>query len=223
MPRVVMKGGILPAVVTRPFTVPSAVPTAAPASAASGTGTPWASRSAVQRPLSASRDPTDRSMPPEMITKVSPMPRMALMDDCWVTFRRLSALRKCGEATPSSTTSAASTSSAWARLPQSALQRSSRVVELSASLAVCMAGTSRVPPPLGLPVELRREIPGDQLLVVGPHLGHRDLRAALRVAIVSVELAHPLHRLVIPGGHEVLVGAFPVAGIKRVVAKHAQG
>ena len=120
MPRVVMNGGMPPAVVTRPFTAPSATPRPMPASAATGPGAPCTSRSAVTSPHSASSDPTDRSMPAEMMTKVSPMPRMALMADCCPTFSRLSGVRKCGEATPSSTTTAASTSSAWARLPQAA-------------------------------------------------------------------------------------------------------
>src|SRR5688572_21668391 len=198
MPSVVMKGGILLAVVTSPLTAPKAVPRPTPASAASGGGTPCTKRSAVTRPHSASSEPTERSMPAEMITKVRPRPRMALMADCCMTLSRLSALRKCGEATPSRQTMATSTSSACARFPHSTVANV-------------------------LPVQFGGEVFGDEVLVVGPHLVHHDLGSAFGVEIVGIELLHPFHGLVILCRHQVLVSPLAMAGIERVVAQHAEG
>src|SRR5258706_13098235 len=49
-------------------------------------------------PDNASTDPTERSMPPEMITNVMPTATMALMAVCSSTFSRFETVRKCGVA-----------------------------------------------------------------------------------------------------------------------------
>ncbi len=46
-----------------------------PAAIAAGTGTPALTSSAAHTPASASTEPTDRSMPPVMITQVAATPR----------------------------------------------------------------------------------------------------------------------------------------------------
>jgi hypothetical protein len=76
---------------------------------------PATSRSATTRPQRARIEPTERSMPAEMMTKVSPMPRIALIADCCITLSRLSVVRKCGEAIPNITTRPTSTRAVWRR------------------------------------------------------------------------------------------------------------
>ena len=49
---------------------------------ASPTGTPALTAIAVPTPASASTEPTDRSMPPVMITMVMPMPRRPITEVC---------------------------------------------------------------------------------------------------------------------------------------------
>jgi hypothetical protein len=100
IPRVVINGGMRPRVVIRPLTSPHPSPTRSPPATATRPEWPATRRSATTRPLKARIEPTDRSIPPEMITKVRPMPRMALIADCCMTLRRLSVVRKWGEAIP---------------------------------------------------------------------------------------------------------------------------
>ena len=79
MPSVAMNGGSRSRVTAMPLAKPHAVPARMPASMPSQTGKPpaFTARAAVT-PASARTDPTDRSMPPVMMTQVAPMPRMAI-------------------------------------------------------------------------------------------------------------------------------------------------
>jgi hypothetical protein len=52
----------------------------------------------------ASTDPTDRSMPPEMITAVIPSARMAKTETCWRTLNRFRTVKKNGDRMESTTT-----------------------------------------------------------------------------------------------------------------------
>ena len=45
-------------------------------------------------------EPTDRSMPPEIISTVMPIERMPSVETCWSTLRMFRAERKTGEAMP---------------------------------------------------------------------------------------------------------------------------
>jgi hypothetical protein len=53
-------------------------------------------RTAKVHPDRAITDPTDRSMPPEMITKVIPIATIAVMDVCRPMLNRFGALRNTG-------------------------------------------------------------------------------------------------------------------------------
>ena len=75
MPSVAMNGGKPMRVTNTPFNAPQIAPTTIPPSMPSGTGTPALTSIAAATPESASTDPTDKSMPPVMITHVAPNPR----------------------------------------------------------------------------------------------------------------------------------------------------
>ena len=53
-------------------------------------------------------EPTDRSMPPEMMTKVMPTATTKLMEICWNTLRKLEEVKNTGEAMARSRHSASS-------------------------------------------------------------------------------------------------------------------
>ena len=73
------------------------------------TGTPkFFIRMPISRPESAMLEPTDRSMPPEMMTKVMPTATTKFSAICWNTFRKLLAVKNTGEAMARSRHSAAS-------------------------------------------------------------------------------------------------------------------
>ncbi len=72
---VAMNGGRRSSVTHRPLTSPQAAPVNSPSNIAIGTLMPARTDSAATTPASARIDPTDRSMPPVMITQVAPMPR----------------------------------------------------------------------------------------------------------------------------------------------------
>ena len=75
MPSVAIKGGRPILVIQMPLTHPHTPPTSTPASMAIGTGTPILTSKAATTPESASTEPTDKSMPPVMITHVAATPR----------------------------------------------------------------------------------------------------------------------------------------------------
>ena len=70
-----MKGGSRRRAMKNPLTRPHAAPVSSPNSIASGTGTAALTASAATTPDNARIEPTDRSMPPVMITQVAPIPR----------------------------------------------------------------------------------------------------------------------------------------------------
>src|SRR3990167_6831364 len=94
MPSVAMKGGSLSTVTHRPLIRPHRAPTSNPASMASGTGTPAFTARAATTPASARMAPTERSMPPVMITQVAPMPRKAMEVTCRATVMPLPTVKK---------------------------------------------------------------------------------------------------------------------------------
>ena len=98
IPRVAMKGGSRPTVISRPLIRPHASPIASAIAIPTGAGRPLSSASARPIPAKASTDPTDRSMPPEMITNVIPMATMAFRAVCSSTLSRFETVRKCGVA-----------------------------------------------------------------------------------------------------------------------------
>ncbi len=71
---------------------------------ASAIGTPAAISTAAMTAAMAAVGPTDRSMPPEMMTSVMPSATQALIDDCCRMLRRLRSVRKFGRERPQKTT-----------------------------------------------------------------------------------------------------------------------
>ena len=65
-----------------PFTHPAASPTRRADKIATGNATPAWSASAITRPPSARMDPTERSIPPLMMTKVIPAATIAMIALC---------------------------------------------------------------------------------------------------------------------------------------------
>ena len=84
MPRVAMKGGILPLVMTMPLIQPANVPIARPAMAAMRGSTPFSISQPMVTALRARIEPTDRSIPPEMMTTAWPAARMATIETCFI-------------------------------------------------------------------------------------------------------------------------------------------
>ena len=64
---------------------------------ANGIGSPVPKTLANTTPEKAIIEPTDKSIPAVIITKVKPTAIIALMDVCWATFKRLGTVRKCGD------------------------------------------------------------------------------------------------------------------------------
>ena len=62
----------------------------------SGSGTPLWSVLAITTPANASTEPTDKSIPPVMITKVMPTATIAMIVACSAIFRRFEMVRKWG-------------------------------------------------------------------------------------------------------------------------------
>src|SRR3954466_207617 len=93
--RVAMNGGSLPYAIRKPLTSPAAMPVTTASRTAMTTGTPCdvalQARTVADR---AATEPTDRSMPAETITKVTPKARMAVTAAWTPTLSRLSVVRK---------------------------------------------------------------------------------------------------------------------------------
>src|SRR3954471_17748100 len=71
---------------------------------ATAIGAPAAISTAAITAAMAAVGPTDRSMPPEMMTSVMPSATQALIEDCWRILRRLPVVRKFGLRTEKTTT-----------------------------------------------------------------------------------------------------------------------
>ena len=105
IPRVEIKGGSLPNVIKRPFTKPQPSPTANPLIMAIGMGSPVCKTLASTTPEKAKIDPTERSIPAVMITKVIPTAMIALIAVCWAIFSKIEIVKKYGVRIHSTTTS----------------------------------------------------------------------------------------------------------------------
>lgn len=102
---VAMNGGSLPYEMSAPFTKPQAMPVTIARTTARTTGTPAdvadQARTVADR---AATEPTDRSMPAETMTKVTPNARMAVTAAWTPTFSRFWVVRKSPESSDIATT-----------------------------------------------------------------------------------------------------------------------
>ena len=94
MPKVEIKGGSRPRVIRTPLSRPQRNPLPRPALTASGSGTPACNRLAITTPERARTEPTERSIPAVMMTKVIPAAMMAMTEDCSTMLRRFERVRK---------------------------------------------------------------------------------------------------------------------------------
>src|SRR5579872_2812412 len=120
MPSVAMNGGSLSRAMTKPLTMPAAAPVASPATIPSGIGS---CQLVMTTPaITADSDitvPIDRSMPPAMITNVTPRASTPLTAVASRIPTMLSNARKLGEAIENTTTmaiSAPNAKSVWTAL-----------------------------------------------------------------------------------------------------------
>ncbi len=77
-----------------PLSAPNAAPTAMPTRMAMGAGIASRISNAATTAARLMRDPTERSMPPETISRVMPQATIASTLDCRRTFLRLPTVRK---------------------------------------------------------------------------------------------------------------------------------
>ena len=91
-----MKGWRPPKATKAPLTAPQMAPSASPATTAKIGGTPATINVADRTAESAAVGPTERSMPPEMMTSVIPRATQALMLDCCRMFMRFRSARNPG-------------------------------------------------------------------------------------------------------------------------------
>ncbi|MNP39660.1 hypothetical protein D3C76_1332450 [compost metagenome] len=87
-----------------PLKTPHSAPTPKVAIIASGTGTPATISVAPSTADNAAVGPTERSIPPEIITSVMPRAIMPLIDDCCKIFSRLGTVKKPGDSSEKVTT-----------------------------------------------------------------------------------------------------------------------
>ena len=96
---VTINAGTLKVAMISPLRNPASVPRSSPTAIARTMGIPWLTiRPAVRVPHMATQVPTERSIPPRIMTSVIPRARYILFDTCRSTDRRLSVVRKTGEA-----------------------------------------------------------------------------------------------------------------------------
>lgn len=104
--RVAMNGGSLPYETRAPLTKPQAMPVAMARTSASQTGSPSEVADQARTVAeSAATEPTDRSMPAETMTKVTPNARIAVTAACTPTFSRFWVVRKSPESSDIATSS----------------------------------------------------------------------------------------------------------------------
>ena len=95
---VAMKGGILIlAVIKNPFINPHIPPANRVIRIAKGMFTPFLRANAPIMALKARTDPTDKSIPPVMITHVMPTDTIPIIDTCLSMFNIFDSVRKCGD------------------------------------------------------------------------------------------------------------------------------
>ena len=120
-----MKGATEKRVTNSPAIAPDKAPKArasrTPSAIPAAGGRPVLSVEVTTIPATATTDPTDRSIPEVRITNVIPAAMIAVMEAWSETFRRFSAVKKCGDrranATHSTARAAANPSSAIRRHP----------------------------------------------------------------------------------------------------------
>jgi len=100
MPRVAIKGGNLPEVMSNPFVKPHRIPIARQTKIASGKGEFFCRKEPKTTPENARIDPTDKSIPPVIITKVSPTAKMPLIVACTSIFDMLDNEKNTGLTIP---------------------------------------------------------------------------------------------------------------------------
>jgi hypothetical protein len=116
MPRVAMNGGMRILAMTVPFTNPARPPATRPARIPTATGRcQTVTNTPVITAASVITVPTDRSMPPVMITNVTPSANTPLTDVASRMPTMLSNCRKFGEASEKTTNSAISAPNASTR------------------------------------------------------------------------------------------------------------
>src|SRR5690606_19211970 len=104
MPSVAMNGGSPTTDTSNPLTNPAIAPTAIPPRMpTSGLNPKSAIRITPSTPARAATEPTDRSMPPVMITMVTPTAMTAFTDVCEPRLNKLSAVRNDGATNDSAT------------------------------------------------------------------------------------------------------------------------
>ena len=96
VPSVAMKGGRPIAVISSPLVIPKATPTPRPAAMLTVCDRPESKQSAVTSPARPIAEPTDRSIPPVMMTITMPMLMIAVSEKARDTPIRLSTVRKYG-------------------------------------------------------------------------------------------------------------------------------
>ncbi len=93
VPRVTMNGGIFPYATLAPLKHPTNAPITAERMIGTINGySPGCAKVAAITPVSATIDPTDRSIPPDTMTNIIPMARIPLMEACLRMFTRLAGL-----------------------------------------------------------------------------------------------------------------------------------
>ena len=88
-PRVAMKGGILPSKIMKPLIMPNMTDAIRARDTAIQISMPFFISKATKMPAKPTTDPTDRSIPPAMMTKVIPSATIPLIDVCRTRLDRL--------------------------------------------------------------------------------------------------------------------------------------
>src|SRR5437660_7769869 len=101
--RVMIKGGMPPRLMPRPLVSPAAVPIPSPTTINAKMPKRW--KDATKTTTSPTIDPTERSMPAVMITKVMPRAMMPVMEICLSTFKIFVGRRNTGERNAATKTS----------------------------------------------------------------------------------------------------------------------
>src|SRR5256884_1152430 len=101
--RVMIKGGMPPRLMPRPLVSPAAVPIPSPTTINAIMPKRW--KDATKTTTSPTIDPTERSMPAVMITKVMPRAMMPVMEICLSTFKIFVGRRNTGERNAATKTS----------------------------------------------------------------------------------------------------------------------
>jgi len=94
IPKVIIKGAIFPRVIIKPFINPQNEPVPIPAIMANDTGQPPLIRIADTIPERAKTEPTERSIPAEIITKVCPIAIIAITETCIPIVSKLFKVKK---------------------------------------------------------------------------------------------------------------------------------